>query len=353
MFYKNLFFLFLILVFITLVLHTYEKNNFLLLNKTSNEFKLSKSVLPLLEFDSKFIKNRTNDWISKRKENKICYGLLEKDKILMAKWMQHYKVKSPKIHYYDYHTEFKKQNLIEVIQKNPNKNLIIKITHLQSNFGIIIIEKDKLKKDKEKYTNQIYEKCLDRFNSSFVCNGDNGNAPTKQEIKDGLKKTNFKFYETIEPGIIIQDFFYSKKENIISEPIEIKVLMISDKIIRFSSNSLKYYPISLNKKLYFNISKLCNQVANIIKTDLMRVDVFVKGNEVYLNEISMSPYAGLNRSNILLPKKELKSYIDRVKTSKVIENTYLDELCKSSKVRTIPIKKYMTDKSSLNEKFKF
>lgn len=351
---KKLIFLFLIFT-ICILFFKYEKENFLKLNKSKEKYQLSKSVLPLVEFDSKFIKNRTDDWISKRNRNDICYGLLEKDKILMTKWMQHYKVKSPKIHFYAYHNDFSKQDLINVIDKNSNKNLIIKITHLQSNFGIIIIENNKLKKNKEDYINSIYETCLDRFNSSFVCNGDNNNAPTTDEIEKGVKQTNFKLYETIEPGIIIQDFFYSYKENVISEPYELKVLMIGDKIIRITNFSIKFYlqPYTLNKELYFNISKLCKQVSSIIKTDLLRVDVFIKGKEVYLNEISMSPYAGLNRVNYFLPKKELESYIKRIKLSDIVENKYLDDLCKSSKTRSLPIKKYMSNKNSLKEKFKF
>lgn len=309
--------------------------------------KVNKHALPLIENNSKYIELQTKNWIKQRKNNEICYGLLEKDKIIMAKWIQMFKIRAPKILYYNYHNQFNLKDLYELIKENPNKNLVIKITHLQSNYGIIIIPKNPTVDE----INKIYQKCLEKFKTCFVCNHDKSDAPSNSQIKKGKKKSYYELYETIEPGIIIQDFFYSNDKEEISQPLEFKILVFGDKIINGANDDpqrLRY------------IFEEARNISNLLGSTLIRVDFFVKKNDnpyiPYLNEISLSPACGINVPLGINYFGDFKKYKNDVSKYEPVEMTELDELIKSSPQRTIPIKKYLTDGESYMsniEKFKF
>ena len=198
------------------------------INSDYNRGHINSNALPLIEDNSKYIELQTKDWIDKRNEFGYCYGLLEKDKIVMAKWMEKFNIRTPKIRYYGYHDDFNFTKLKKVATDNPDQRFIIKITHLQSNYGIIIVPPYNEKKSDE-YLLNIYSKCLDKFKTCFVCNHDKNNAPKTYEINKREKSSHYELYETIEPGIIIQDFFYSRgnnKPNKPNKPKELKIYYI-------------------------------------------------------------------------------------------------------------------------------
>jgi hypothetical protein len=304
------------------------------INNDYNRNEINNTALPLIEDNSKYIELQTKDWIEKRNELGYCYGLLEKDKIVMAKWMQKFNIKSPKIHYYGYHNEFNFTKLKKVAKDNPGQRFIIKITHLQSNYGIIIMPPYS-EHNRDEYLLNIYSKCLDKFKTCFVCNHDNDTAPKPHEINKREKSSHYELYETIEPGIIIQDFFYSKKNNKPERPKEFKMLVYGNKIIKGAEGDIK------REK---NIYEMARNISKILGSSLIRVDMFVKEEDnpyiPYLNEISLSPNGGFGTGNI--KKETLDKYIEEVKNYKPI-NMEINELIKSSPKRTIPIEKYLTD----------
>ena len=105
--------LFFILLSITIILssilmfenYKYDKINNLNLNTDNRREHVNKNALPLIENNNKYIELQTKNWIKQRKNRQPCYGLLEKDKIIMTKWMKLFDIKGPKIHYFNYHNE--------------------------------------------------------------------------------------------------------------------------------------------------------------------------------------------------------------------------------------------------------
>jgi len=300
------------------------------INSGKERDSLNINTLPLIENDKKYIELQTLDWIKKRKEKGYCYGLLEKDKVVMAKWIEKFNIRVPKIHYYNYHDKFKYQDLYKIIVKNPDKKFIIKITHLQSNYGIIIVPALNTQKN-DSYLSDVYDKCLQKFKTCFVCNHDKGTAPKISEIKKGRKESHYKLYETIEPGIIIQDFFYSKK-NKNSAPRELKILVYGDKII--------YGVEDRDFERYKLVYQMAKNVSKLLGSSLIRVDIFIKEDDnpyiPYLNEISLSPANGFRTKYFNEEyKKEIKNY-------KAVDME-IDSLIRSSPMRSIPIEKYLSD----------
>lgn len=329
-------------------LYVYINYFFYTINKNNQEKSINKIILPIVKNNKHYIEYQTKIWINKRKKKELCYALFEKDKIIMINWIKKYNIKIPNILYYDYYNNFTKKKLEEILKKNKNKNLIIKISHLQSNYGIILINS---KSD----INEIYNKCKKLFSSCFVCNHDNNNAPTLKEIKERKKESHYLLYETIQPGIIIQDYFNSYNNEKIIEPIEIKILLISDKIIKISSKSNIKYSFYYNNrfKLLFNEAKLISQ---LLGSYLIRIDFFIKETDnpyiPYLNEISLSPNHGFNK-NIFISNYLLNFYKNQIKNFKTENYEDINKLLLNSPYRTLPIDKYLTDKSCSNEKFKF
>lgn len=308
---------------------------------------VNKNALPLIEDNNKYIELQTKNWIKQRKNGQPCYGLLEKDKIVMAKWMKMFNIKTPKIHYYNYHPDFKIEDLYKVIKQNPGKRLVIKISHLQSNYGIIIIppypSTDKI--------NKIYKQCQEKFKSCFVCNHDRSDAPSHNEIKSGKKKSYYELYETIEPGIIIQDFFYSNKEGDAKEPQEHKILVLGDKIINGVAGD------NLRMKYVYQEAR---RISKLLGSTLIRVDFFTKKKDnpyvPYLNEISLSPANGMNVTKGVKWTGKLEEYKDEVNKYEDVDMPELDKLIIEAPFRTKPIKTYYTDgewSTFLNDKFRF
>lgn len=321
--------------------------NYKIINNKEHRETINNLALPLINDQEKYIEMQTRDWIDKRDKFGYCYGLIEKDKILMAKWMEMFKINGPKIHYYNYHTEFKKSDLIDTVLNNKEKDLIIKITHLQSSYGIILVPSYNSKNNLE-YLDKIYDNCLQKFKTCFVCNHDKNNAPTEKEISEGLKNSHYRLYETIEPGIIIQDFFYTK-EGVKSVPKELKILVYGDKII-------DGLPTSYNIEKYKYVIQMARNVSKLLGASLIRVDVFVKEKDnpyiPYLNEISLSPNGGFKSKN--LSKEDFKNYQNMLSNYKPKEME-INELIKNCPKRSIPIEKYLTDASWGNwfyEKFR-
>jgi hypothetical protein len=326
----------------------YHKYNNINDNKNINEERkyANKYALPLIEDNSKYIELQTKKWIEQRKNGEPCYGLLEKDKIIMSKWMTMFNIKGPKIHYFNYHNDFKIGDLYKIVKENPNKRLVLKISHLQSNFGIIIIPPN----PSSEKINKIYKQCQEKFKSCFVCNHDRSNAPTHKEIKDGKKKTHYELYQTIEPGVIIQDFFYSNKEKP-TEPEEFKILVLGDKIINSGPNDIE-------RMKY--VHQEARRISKLLGSTLIRVDFFVKYSDnpyiPYLNEISLSPANGLFVSKAVSWSGKIDEYKDEISKYEGVDMPEIDKLISEAPVRSIPISKYMTDNEHLifkNEKFRF
>lgn len=320
----------------------YEK-----INKENQRETVNELAMPFVENDKKYIEEQTKRWIVERKEKGYCYGLLEKDKIVMVKWMKKFNILAPEIYYYNYHDKFVYSDLKRVVKENPDKNLIIKISHLQSNYGIIIVPPFNSQKD-ETYLFKIYEKCLEKFKTCFVCNHDNGTAPSLEEINSRKKESYYELYETIEPGIIIQNFFYTK-ENVYSQPSEMKILVLGDKIL----SGVKEHEYERYKPVY----EKAKEISKLLGSTLIRVDFFVKEKDnpyvPYLNEISLSPFGGFRTKNI--EKDTLEIYKNSIKNLKKVDME-INDLVKNSPMRTIPIEKYLTDKDWgiwWNEKFRF
>jgi hypothetical protein len=329
---------------------------------SSKEFDrktINQISLPLVTDEKKYIELQTKEWINQREKNGYCYGLLEKDKIVMTKWMLKYNIKAPKIHYYDYYNNFTFDKLRNVVITNPETRFVIKISHLQSNYGIIIIEPLVDKKD-IKYLEEIYKKCQEKFKTCFVCNHDENNAPKNDQIKNGEKQSYYKLYETIEPGIIIQEFFYSDEKNIKTQPKEIKVLVYGNKIIGaklYGDTMEEIYNTPYTYKRIKPVYDMARNISKLLGSSLIRVDMFIKETddpfEPYFNEISLSPNGGFK--NNTLDSTEIEKLKKEIGNYEPIEME-IDELIKSAPTRTLPIGKYLSDSewgTWWSEKYKF
>lgn len=310
---------------------------------------INKYALPVIDDNSKYIELQTKNWI-KQRENKGCYGLLEKDKIVMTKWMKHYNIKGPEILFYAYHDEFNKKDLFDIVKQKPNNRFIIKISHLQSNYGIIIVPPYNQEKE-EKYLDKIYDKCLEKFSTCFVCNHDKSDPPTNKEIKEGKKKSYYELYETIKPGIIIQDFFYSEPGKV-QTPEELKIMVMGNRIIAGPTTK---YPLERVKLVYDEAIR----ISSILGSSLIRVDFFIDRTEKifkpYLNEISLSPNKAMSRAKYVDPIK-LEEYKKEVVSYKATDMEFIDNLIETTPKRDLPIKKYLTDADwdiFLGDKFRF
>lgn len=352
----NIILVLLLIVFITIIISftsnymTKEHNlkkYYQDLNKSKYRDTISVNALPLIEDNSKYIELQTKEWIKQREEKGYCYGLLEKDKIIMMKWLEKFKINCPKIYYYDYHTNFTYDKLKNIALNNPEKKLIVKISHLQSSYGIIIMPAYKEQKN-ENYLTTIYNKCLEKFKTCFVCNHDKNDAPLSKEIKNNIKTSYYKLYETIEPGVIIQEYFESYKNKSDYKPLELKILVYGDKIIGGV--------VADNLERYELVYQMARDVSKKLGSSLIRVDIFIKETDnpyiPYLNEISLSPNGGFKCK--YLDKDTIRKIKNEVKNYKPIKME-IDELIKSSPKRTIPIERYLSDSEWSNwwkEKYK-
>ena len=342
------------LCLIYFLLFYYVNKNFRNLNKEDARDSINPISLPLIEDNNKYIELQTKNWIEQRENKKPCFGMLEKDKILMTKWIINFNILAPKIHYYDYHYNFNLDKLKNIINQQKDKRLIIKVSHLQSNYGIIIVEpNDNLEK--------IYEKCKKLLKSCFVCNHDKNDPPGQKEITNGEKQSYYKLYETVEPGIIIQDFFYSYERNKAEKPIEIKVLMFADKIINvfFNDSILSHSGLTIlfYKKRLKPLFENARKISKLLGAHLIRVDFFVREKDnpyvPYLNEISLSPNGGMKK-NKMISDSLLNTYREEIKFyNKDGKYDFINQLLSTDNYRTLPIDTYLSDADSHHVKFKF
>lgn len=340
-----------VIVYISLYLdHNYKIKSL----NSFNDLKINENSLPVLETNKEYIEQQTKIWIDRRKKNLPCYGFLEKDKIIMGEWIEHYKIRAPKIHYKEYHTEFTKEKLANVLKSHDNR-LVIKITHLQSSYGIILTDKTKHKD--EKYIDDIYLKILKKFKGSFVCNHDKSDPPTNKQILENknYKKSYYKLYETVEPGVMIQDYFNSYEKGVSKEPIEIKVLMFGGNIVDIKINSLLRFTYNIMSKRYVNVYNMAKEISSLLGSVLVRVDMFVKKSDdpyiPYLNEISLSPNQGLNRA--LLSNYVIKEYREQIKKKEIKNNEFITDLFTDVRKRSIPIEYYFSDADFSGSKIQF
>jgi hypothetical protein len=336
----------LLIIFLIVFLTFYSINNkYKNININHVRDSINRDSLPIIDNDNKYIELQTKEWIEKRENKEPCFGMLEKDKIIMVKWIEHFQIKGPKIHYYDYYYNFTLAKLKDIIDNNKGKRLVIKISHLQSNYGIIIIEPN-INNDE---IIKIYQKCIKLFDSCFVCNHDKNDSPNNKQIKNREKESYYKLYETVEPGIIIQDFFYSNKDKV-AKPEEIKVLVFGDKIININS----YILTSIDRmKLIFDKAR---EISALLGAHLIRVDFFVKKEDnpyiPYINEISLSPNGGMKK-NWIISSSTLKEYKEEVKNYQKKDYKYINQLIKNAPYRTNDIIYYLSDADSGREKFAF
>lgn len=351
---KIFIFLIIIIIFLLTYMFLFFSNEKLVknINKDKIQKHISSSAIPIIENKYSYIEEQTKIWINRRENNQSCYGLLEKDKIVMAKWIKALNIEAPKIHLYKYHTDFTQEDLLEIALNNKEKNFIIKITHLQSNYGIIMLSSTDYmgEEERNKYLDNIYQQILERFTTSFVCNHDKNNPPVHKEIYKRKKESYYKLYETIEPGIIIQDFFYSYGDKKI-KPIEFKILCFGGNIL---NRDLKILFIGQERMKYvYNFAK---EISNKLGSGLIRVDVFVKNTDYpyipYLNEISLSPNGGFYKSSFI-NFNIIDKYLKEAKELEVTDNEFVENLLLDVPKRSIPIKKYLTDAEKCPEKFVF
>jgi len=329
---------------IYILLLSFINNKYKNININNTRDSINENALPIIDNDKKYIELQTKEWIKKRDDGEPCFGMLEKDKVVMAKWIKHFNIRGPKIHYYDYYYNFTISKLKDIIEDNKDKRLVIKISHLQSNYGIIIIEPNI---DNNEII-RIYKKCIKLFDSCFVCNHDRNDAPSTEKIKKRVKESYYKLYETVEPGIIIQDFFYSE-DNKVAQPEEIKVLVFADKIINVDG-----YIFTNNDRMALVYEK-AREISSLLGAHLIRVDFFVKKKDnpyiPYINEISLSPNGGINRS--WLSSSVIKEYKKEVRNYRKKDYSYVNSLIKNTPRRTNDIIYYLSDADSGKEKFAF
>jgi len=312
------------------------------------EIKINKHALPLIKDDSKYIELQTKEWIKRRNKGDPCYAVIEKDKIVMTKWIEMFGVKSPRIIFYAYHDQFKRSDLDQVA---CDKKLVLKISHLQSSYGIIIIPANPSKKELD----EIYEKCQERFGTCFVCNHDRSDPPTNKEINDGKKKTYYELYQTIKPGVVIQDFFYSTdKKNGNPVPREIKILLVGNRILNLGIKPYTYLEYIRNPKKYELLINEAKRIRSLIGATFIRVDFFIKEDEEqytpYLNEISLSPNGGMRRA-FFNSSSEIEKFKREVEKSEIGEYNELDKLIDECPCRETGITRYMTDAECTKEKY--
>ena len=320
------------------------------INTQAKEQNINANALPIIEDNSKYIEEQTKIWIDRREKDLPCYGLLEKDKVIMSDWMTKLNVKSPEIYYYDYHDNFNLEKFKEILNQNPQK-LIIKITHLQSNYGIILI---KTGHRDQKYIENLYKQILHKFNSCFVCNHDKSIPPTNKQIRMGKKPSYYKLYETVKPGIVIQEFFNSYKVENSKAPIELKISVFGGYIINVQGITIFD---NIEGKRYQQVMDFARDVSAKLGSTLVRVDVFVKTKDnpyiPYLNEISLSPNGGLKK-NPLLSNNLLNEYKKKVDARQASNMEEIDAFYKDAPKRDIPIEYYLTDADyTIKEKFAF
>lgn len=351
---KRLAILLLSIIFIFVIIYFAINRAFENVNRDEVRDNINIVSLPIIEDNNKYIELQTKEWIKKRENKEMTYGMLEKDKILMIKWILHFAIKGPKIHYYDYHTNFDIKKLQEIVDNNKDKRLIIKISHLQSNYGIIKIEPN------TENVEDIYKRCKQLFMTSFVCNHDNSDPPGNKEITLKQKESYYKLYETIEPGIIIQDFFYSYEEGKVRQPLEYKILLFADKIINIQGPGLLYTigaGIILSNKRMEKVFEQARYISKVLGAHLIRIDFFVKEKDdpyiPYINEISLSPNGGMKK-NIFISNSLLNQYREEIKHyNKDGDYEFVNDLLKTDNYRTIPIDKYLSDADSAADKFYF
>lgn len=338
--------IFAVLVIIFHLLGTIRKFN---ISPDSNR-EINELALPLINDNKHYIQKQTEEWYRKRANREPCYAVLEKDKIVMVKWMKMAEVRGPKIHYFSYHDQFDKKDLQRIIEEHGQTPLIVKISHLQSSFGIIKIPA----KPTEKEVDKIYQKILDKFDTSFVCNHDSNDPPTNKQIREGKKPSYYKLYETIKPGVIIQDYFesYANIDKLGKDtPIEIKVLMFGDRVIKitgcniFDNIGIKG-SIYTDQKRYQPLIEEARKISKFLGAIMVRVDFFVKSGDKpyvpYLNEISLSPNGGLKRV-WAYSSQEISQMKHDIENSPHGDYTQLNKLIEECPFRELPIKIYMTD----------
>ena len=335
---------------VSVVFHkVYQK---LKLAKSDGEIQINKNALPLVKDDSRYIELQTKEWIKKRNSGEPCYAVLEKDKIVMTKWMKMFNVNTPKIHYYGYHDQFTLNDLKKVVSDPSvkDKKLVIKISHLQSSYGIIIIPPN----PSDLTLEQIYMECKEKFKTSFVCNHDRNDPPTEKEIKRGEKETYYKLYETIKPGIIIQDFFYSKPTTGDHTPTEFKILLVGDRIIYFGKSAWVLYNFITSPERFELLFEEARKIRSLLGATFIRVDFFVKDTDnpyvPYLNEISLSPNGGMGRATFH-SSEDIAKYKKEITKASFGDYKELNKLIIECPFRDLPIKRYLTDAESQAEKY--
>jgi hypothetical protein len=329
------------------------------INKNRNkEIVVNEHALPLVDDDNRYIELQTREWIKKRTTGEPCYAVIEKDKIIMMKWIQLFKIKAPKIYFYAYHDQFQLKDFKRIIEENNDKYLIIKISHLQSNYGIIKVKPD-LSEDK---IIRIYNKCLEKFKKSFVCNHDRSDPPTNRQIRNGKKESYYRLYETIKPGIIIQEYFESDgpfpdkdKRYGKSTPREFKILLLGDKVLAINNNGRNYImDFYKNSERYTLLIKEARKISALLGATLIRIDFFVNNNHhpyvPYLNEISLSPSNGLN-TVWFYSKEELENFKNEIRDAKIGEYPELNKMIAECPYRDLPIESYLTDAETNFEKY--
>jgi hypothetical protein len=336
---NKVYILILLAIVVTLyTLHISYRNNYIksINKKVDQNRETNHHSFPLIDNDSKYIELQTKEWIKKRNNHQPCYAMLEKDKIVMTKWMEIFDIQKPTIRYYAYHDKFSYQDLVDVIEKYRGKKLMAKVTHLQSSYGIIVIPTN----PSEKKIRDIYDQIVDKFSSCFVCNHDRNDPPDQKSIKAGKKESYYKLYETIKPGILIQDFFESVPGGKV--PKELKVLVLGDHIL-----GVRYYDmLYMNPTRYEKVFDEARRISKILGSTLVRVDFFVKESDnpyvPYLNEISLSPNGGMSHATGF-SREEIRGIKDNLRNSPRGEYPEIDKLIEECPYRDIPIKKYLTD----------
>lgn len=335
-------------LFIFLIGYLYINRQYNNVNKYHMRDTINPMSLPLIEDNDKYIELQTKHWIKQRLANKPFFGALEKDKIIMTKWIKAFKIATPTIRYSEYHDNYYKNDLKQLLQTHSDLRLVAKVSHLQNNFGIIIIEPlDSIAEDKQaKYIDDIDNKIKNLFTTCFVCNHDKNDPPTQEEIEKGEKTSYYKLYETIKPGLIIQDFFYSFSKASVNKPFEIKVAVFADKIIDVVGFTF------LDTKRLSLVFKEARKISALLGAHLIRTDFFVKYDDnpyvPYLNEISLSP----NR-NSYITDKEVNNYRNQIQYYREGKYDYINKLISEVPYRDNEIKKYLSDADSRKEKFTF
>lgn len=341
-----------VIMYIALFLdHNYKIKR---LNANNSNIEINENSLPILETNKKYIEQQTNIWIKKRKKDQPCYGFLEKDKIIMGEWIEHFKIRAPKIHYKEYHTDFSKDKLSDILSSISNR-LVIKISHLQSSYGIFIT--DETKHRDQVYIDELFGRISKKFKGSFVCNHDRSDPPTNKEIMESknYKNSYYKLYETVEPGVLIQDYFNSFKDGISKKPIELKVLLFGGNIVDVKINNLLKFTYDISNKKYKKVYEMARDISKLLGSILIRVDMFVKKTDnpyiPYLNEISLSPNGGLNRA--LLSNNLINNYRKKMKNYTIKNNEYITQLFGNVRKRSIPIEYYFSDADFSGKKIQF